>query len=211
MKRPQLNFLVDAAAFVLFLLLMSTGLLLRYQLPPGSGELESHGPGRGSLERVVTLLWGQTRHDWGHIHFWISVALIAVLALHLFLHWQWIVGIMRGKPSQASGWRFGIGTAAFAALTVIAFVPLLSPTTSGTRQELLGGAAPAELPAQIEQLRGSASLQDAADASGFAIADLRTWLDLPSDTPADARLGPTLREHGKNMSDARRLLAEHAK
>lgn len=208
MKRPQLNFLVDTAAFVLFLLLMSSGLLLRYQLPPGSGELENRGPGRGSMERMVTQLWGQTRHEWGDVHFWISVALICVLALHLFLHWNWIVGIMRGKPSEASGWRFGIGAASFVAVIFLSFTPLFSPTQQATRQQLLAedaGTDAAELPP--DELRGSLTLEEAAEISGIPVAALRELLELPQDTSPQARLGRTLRDHGKTMSDFRRLLA----
>lgn len=208
MKRPQLNFLVDTAAFVLFLLLMSSGLLLRYQLPPGSGELEGHGPGRGSMERVVTQLWGQSRHEWGDIHFWISVALIGVLALHLFLHWNWIVGIMRGKPSEASGWRFGIGAASFVAIIFLSFTPLFTSTEQATRQQLLAGEAGAEtMDVSLDELRGSLTLEEAAEICGITVAQLCELLDLPLDTAPQARLGRTLRDRGKTMSDFRRLLA----
>lgn len=208
MKRPHLNFLIDAAAFVLFLLLMSSGLLLRYQLPPGSGELEGHGPGRGSAERVITQLWGQTRHEWGDVHFWISVALIGVLAVHLFLHWNWIVGIMRGKPSEASGWRFGIGAASFVAIIFLSLTPLFTPTQQATRQQLLAddaGAEAADVP--LDELRGSLTLEEAARIVGIPISQLRDQLELPQDTSPQDRLGRTLRDHGKTMSDFRRLLA----
>ncbi len=38
MKQVQRNFVVDLAAFVAFVLLTTTGVLLRYILPPGSGR-----------------------------------------------------------------------------------------------------------------------------------------------------------------------------
>jgi hypothetical protein len=208
MKRPQLNFLVDTAAFVLFLLLMSSGLLLRYQLPPGSGELEGHSPGRGSADRVLTQLWGQTRHEWGDVHFWISAALIGVLALHLFLHWNWIVGIMRGKPSEASGWRFGIGAASFVAIIFLSLTPMFTPTQQATRQQLLAdenGTGAPDLP--LDELRGSLTLEEAAELGGIPVVELRNQLDLPQDTSPQARLGRTLRDNGKTMSDFRRLIA----
>ncbi len=136
MKRPQLNFVIDAAAFVAFLSLLSTGLLLRYQLPPGSGGLAGRGTGRGESSRSITLLWGWTRHDWGEFHFWIAVALIAVLAVHLFLHWKWIVCVVRGTHNQASGWRFGLGLSALVALLILAAMPLIATTERATRQQL---------------------------------------------------------------------------
>lgn len=32
-------------------------------------------------------LWGQSRHEWGYIHFYLSVALIAFVVAHFALHW----------------------------------------------------------------------------------------------------------------------------
>jgi len=136
MKRSNLNFLVDAASFVAFLFLLSTGLLLRYQLPPGSGGLEGRGTGSNAAYRLVTLLWDRTRHDWGEIHFWIAVALVTVLALHLFLHWKWIVCAIRGTQSHASGWRFGLGLVSLLALLILAVMPLVAPTERATRHQL---------------------------------------------------------------------------
>jgi len=43
MKRTHLNALIDGLAFVAFLFVLSTGLLLEYQLPVGSGGLQSYG------------------------------------------------------------------------------------------------------------------------------------------------------------------------
>jgi hypothetical protein len=38
MKRVNLNFIVDVVAFAGFVLLTTTGVLMRYILPPGSGH-----------------------------------------------------------------------------------------------------------------------------------------------------------------------------
>jgi hypothetical protein len=96
MKRTTLNFVIDAVAFIGFLLLATTGMLLAYRLPPGSGGREGFGGGRGESQRSIDLLWGYTRHEWGDVHYWMAIVLMAVLALHLVLHWNWIVGIVRG-------------------------------------------------------------------------------------------------------------------
>jgi hypothetical protein len=136
MKRPAMNFLIDAAAFAAFALLFSTGLVMRYQLPPGSGDLESHGGGRGAAYRLVSVLWGWTRHEWGAFHFWIAVALSAILALHLLLHWKWIVCMIRGTHSDASGWRLATGAVALVALIALAASPFIAPPQRLTREQL---------------------------------------------------------------------------
>lgn len=80
MNRTIINIIIDLVAALLFLGMIATGYLLRYPLPPGSNKSHS--------------LWGLTRHQWGDIHFWISLGLLAVLLVHLALHWNWIVTVI---------------------------------------------------------------------------------------------------------------------
>ncbi len=78
MRTHILNYIVDALALLVMLAMIVTGLWLRYVLPPGSRG--GHG----------LSLWGLTRHDWGDVHFWLAVALAALLLLHVALHWGWV-------------------------------------------------------------------------------------------------------------------------
>lgn len=136
MKRTHFNALIDAAAMLGFMLLASTGFVLQHQLPPGSGELYGRGVGRGAMQRPVELLWGWTRHEWGAVHYWLAWILLIVLSVHLILHWKWIVSMVRGTKSEASGWRFALGLFAFATATILVSLPLLTNTTTTTRQRL---------------------------------------------------------------------------
>ncbi|MGD9636224.1 MAG: DUF4405 domain-containing protein [Pirellulales bacterium] len=136
MKRVHLNAVVDAGAMLAFMLLASTGFVLRIQLPPGSGDVYGRGMGRGAMQRSIELLWGWTRHEWGDIHYWIALGLLVVLSFHLFLHWKWIVSVVRGTKSEASGWRFGIGLFSLAMTTLLVCLPLLTNTSTTTRQQL---------------------------------------------------------------------------
>jgi hypothetical protein len=80
MARATLNFLIDAATFIVMLSMASTGVLLRFVLPPGSGE-----------RRAV---WDLTRHEWGDVHFWLAAALGGFVLVHLALHWGWVCGFV---------------------------------------------------------------------------------------------------------------------
>lgn len=114
-KKPTLNFAIDSVAFFTFVLLITTGVLMRYLLPPGSGR--------------ISTIWGWNRHDWGDIHFWIAVVFLSVSALHLFLHWDWIVCKIRGRKCEDTQAQFRVLLAVIAILTLIALAlaPLLSP------------------------------------------------------------------------------------
>ncbi|MEX1027680.1 MAG: DUF4405 domain-containing protein [Candidatus Paceibacterota bacterium] len=81
MKRAPLNLLIDGIAAVLFVGMLATAYVIRYVLPPGT-------------HRVLSL-WGMHRHQWGEIHFWLSVGLIVVLLVHLSLHWNWVVTMVK--------------------------------------------------------------------------------------------------------------------
>lgn len=214
MKRTQLNFIIDALAFVTFLALLSTGLILNYQLPPGSGGLHGAGAGPGAAQREVSVLWSWTRHEWGQIHYWIAWTLIIILAVHLVLHWNWITCVVRGKrSSEASGIRFGLGLASVVALVALAVTPLLVPTATTPRQELQqqrseiqSDGTPGAVASGSVELRGSMTLEEAADALGLTPREIAERLHMPDDVSTTERIGPLLRRHGLRMSDLRQAM-----
>lgn len=77
MKRALLNLMIDSVAAALLTAMVGTGYILWFALPPGTNRTHT--------------LWGLLRHQWGAAHFWISVTLLAVLAVHVALHWRWLV------------------------------------------------------------------------------------------------------------------------
>jgi hypothetical protein len=89
MKRGTLNFVVVLVSFINLVFLALIGLIMKYVLPPGSGG-RGHGF-RGGLEPgQVKELWSMTRHEWGDIHFYFALFFLALMAVHIVLHWSWI-------------------------------------------------------------------------------------------------------------------------
>jgi len=80
MNRALLNFFIDLATFLVLLAMIGTGLLVRFVLPPGTGERLS--------------VWSYSRHDWGDVHFWLAVGLGALVLVHLLLHWNWVCSVV---------------------------------------------------------------------------------------------------------------------
>ena len=84
---------VDLMAYLSFLGLLATGLLLKFQLPHGRG---TGATGRGNYgfppERR-----GWTRLEWGELHFWVSVLFLCAIGFHLFLHSTWIQARFKGR------------------------------------------------------------------------------------------------------------------
>jgi hypothetical protein len=131
MSKLKLNLVVDLLAYLAMVGLTATGLMMAYVLPPGS-------VGGGC---ALTLL-GRSRHQWGTIHFYLAVALLGLVLLHLLLHWSWVTNtfgalLAAAKPKKAgagAGGRFallGLGAVTVAALVA----PFTLPVTEGDRGE----------------------------------------------------------------------------
>lgn len=110
MKRTRINFLVDLLGFLFLLALVATGLLIRFTLPPKSGH-------------SGLTVWNMDRHEWGDIHLFTSLALFAIVILHLVLHWGWVESVLFARRSQR--WRLGLGVGTLAAVALAAATPFL--------------------------------------------------------------------------------------
>jgi hypothetical protein len=183
MSRTALNAIVDAVAYAGLVALATTGLMLRWQMPPGSGGLHGMGAGSGAGagSRPVTVVWGLSRHEWGGIHYWIALVLMGVLAVHLILHWKWIVCVLRGKPhADVSGGRFAVGVAGLVLVALLAASPPLTPARTTPRSELLtspsgeqqtdvGGSEEDGVASGVETIRGFMTLEAVATQSGVPV------------------------------------------
>ncbi len=87
MDRSKLNFIIDALMFLCLMAMAGLGFLMKYILPPGREVVARYG-------RNLYLSWlGWDRHDWGDVHLYLAFALLALLTLHLILHWHLIPGL----------------------------------------------------------------------------------------------------------------------
>jgi type IV secretory pathway TrbL component len=160
MKRVNLNFGIDLAAFFALLMLISTGLLIEFRLPPGSGGHEPYGHGWRALERPTPVIWDMTRHQWGEIHFWIAVTFASLLVFHLMLHWKWIVATSKNFMPRVFKSTVLLWFIAMVGLLLIA-APLLSPKVQRIRQR----------PASTSKVdRGTAS--EAQTSAGTSIGNI---------------------------------------
>lgn len=109
MNRALLNLMIDSVAAALLTAMVGTGYILRFALPPGTNRTH--------------VLWGLLRHQWGAVHFWTSVTLLAVLAVHVALHWRWLVTGL-SKRFGVAGWAERSPRLAGLAVLAVAALPL---------------------------------------------------------------------------------------
>jgi len=228
MRKNTLNFLVDLGTLLAILLMIATGLILKYSLPAGSGS-------RGLM------LWDLGRHDWGNIHFWVSVGLGVLLIAHIILHWPWVCGTIRRlthRPTRHHG-RPAAGflniTCVMFLLVVIGcsvgFVMLANSNISVSTESAKEHAQEHTQARQVDpgigrnrvnnqsvehreeqpfSIRGSMTLVEVELETDVTVATLITLLNLPDDTAPDTHLGRVCRDQGLDMATARSLITDHA-
>ena len=99
MKKSKLNLIIDALLLLCLAAVAGIGLLIKYVLVPGYQRWVIYG------RNVGLFLWGLDRHQWGTIHFIIGLVFLALLLLHIILHWAMIVGIYRSLiPNRFARW-----------------------------------------------------------------------------------------------------------
>jgi hypothetical protein len=105
MSRTAINLAVDLVIAALFLAMIATGAILELALPPGTNK---------SL-----ILWGLTRHQFGHIHLWISFAFLGAILLHVCLHWQWVISVVSKRLGLTASPRQNLLPSGVPALLVL--------------------------------------------------------------------------------------------
>jgi hypothetical protein len=109
MNKSNLIKLVELISFICLLVLISKGALLKFSLPPRSGGAS---------------VWGFTRHEWGDIHFYISVFFLVLMSIHLLLHIKFIKAAILGKLSREKNYRIIVGVISLLVLLALIFSSL---------------------------------------------------------------------------------------
>ena len=189
-KKRDLNFWIDAAAFLVFAMMTASGLLMKYNLPPG-------------LCYKKHMIWGMQRHDWGDFHFWLAVAFFSLMAVHLFLHWRWIVSVATGKPKEATPLRIWMGIFGLAGVVALSVAPFLSPETVDQTAKYTGR--------ELSTVPVSAlmSLKEVEANTGVPVDHLMVELDIPDDVTPDAKLGELCDKYQFKMEDVKEVILDY--
>ena len=193
-EAPKFNFIIDATAFIGFVFLATTGVLMRYVLPPGSGHYST--------------IWGFDRHQWGGIHFWISIIFFSLLAIHLVLHWRWIVSVVKGRPREGSGLRVSLGIVGLLALVSVCIFPLITPVERNDKSAN-GGSILSSHKYEDLRIRGSMTLLEVEKATGAPANHIIETLSLPGSVSRKERLGVLKRTYGFEINDVREAIREY--
>ena len=178
--RTSVNFWLDVVSLIVMIALAATGGLIHFVLPAGTGHFY--------------VLFGWDRHDIGQLHFYLAVAAGALLAVHVWLHWNWIccvIAKMVGKtaPSQKSQTIWGITLLLLIAVLLCGGLFWASSLVQKTTLE--GGG------------RGRRAYLDAVPSQAALPSENTTETAAPTDEPSPAappREAQPIAQHGDGAS-----------
>ena len=112
------NWLIDAAVFLGGVVAMLSGVYFLF-LPSGGYQ-----GGRNPMYGVTILF---SRETWDAVHAWGGVLMIAAVAIHLAIHWRWVVmmgrhavsSLRRGGSKLSRGARFNVALNALVAASFL--------------------------------------------------------------------------------------------
>ena len=128
MSKARINLIIDALLLLSIAPIVGIGLLINYVLVPGVQRWALYG------RNVELLFWGLDRHGWGAIHYSVGLVFLALLVLHVALHWGAIVGISRKLIPRRFARRL-------VAAILVALVILMTAFSAFIKPELREGGA----------------------------------------------------------------------
>lgn len=93
-SKSKVNLIIDAIMLILLMIVAGLGLLIKYVLVPGFKRQILYD------DNVELYYMGLTRHEWGSIHLWLSLIFIALMLIHIILHWKMILCIFKQMVSK---------------------------------------------------------------------------------------------------------------
>jgi len=115
--QTQNNFFIDSFLFTAGVITALSGIY--FLLLPVSGYQGGRNPYYG-----INILFD--RHTWSDIHIWAGVAILALAALHIPLHWKWIVSMTKramkliiGRSKMNASTKFNLGVNIFLGLSAL--------------------------------------------------------------------------------------------
>jgi hypothetical protein len=215
MKKTDWQYLVDTLLFLCIVGIIFIGFLMGLVLPKGPAAPES-----------AKYFLGLHRHQWGNIHFYLSIAFSALVIIHLIFSWKWIKG--KSRQIFKKGWSSMLIVTAVASILVLTIFWALYPRYPGTYEDYgvrAGAKAKEHNPANerfpvheetifLEDgtvaivITGQTTLKQVADATGIPIKEIAAELSLPAKISPNESFGRLRKQYPITIQGARDTITE---
>lgn len=215
MKKTDWQYLVDTLLFLCIVGIIFIGFLMGLFLPQGPTAPES-----------AKYFLGLHRHQWGNIHFYLSIAFTALIIIHLILSWKWI----KSKSRQVfkGGWGAVLIITAVASILIITLFWAFYPRYPGAYDDygVRAGAKAKQqhfseegLPIHEEKIfladgsvainiTGQTTLRQLEKTTGIPAKEIAENLGLPAKVALDESFGRLRKRYPFTLQDVRDVVTE---
>lgn len=210
MKKTDWQYLVDTLLFLCILGIAFIGFLMGLVIPKGPTAQES-----------AKYFLGLHRHQWGNIHFYLSIAFVIFVIIHLILSWKWI----KNKSRQVfkKGWGAALILTAMVSILVLFLFWALYPRVHGAYEDYGVRAGERAKQKQLSKegypideekifyedgrvdivITGQTTLRQAEKATGIPAKKIAAELRLPSNVSMDETFGRLSKKYPVNLQEVR--------
>ena len=213
MKKSDWQYLIDSLLFICITGIVSIGFLMGLFIPTGPSVSESS-----------KYFLGLHRHDWGTIHFYLSIAFTGLVIIHLIFSWKWITA--KAKQIFKNSWSTLLTLTLITALAtpflIWSFWPKYSEVYADYNLGLRNKSAPTSLyreAAGNDQqvylepdgdnyilITGQTTLSDMEKATGIPSTTIIEQLGLPKRIKPKETLGRLKKQYGLDLLDIRDII-----
>lgn len=214
MKKSDWQYLVDTLLFLCIVGITFIGILMGFLLPKGPKAQES-------AKYFLSL----HRHQWGNIHFYLSIAFVVLVIIHLTLSWKWIKG--KARQLFKKGWSTVLVFTAIGSFLVIFLFWILYPKVPGAYDDYGVGKGRREKQQHLSQqdilspeekvfyeegtvnivITGQTTLKEIEDITGISAERIAAELGLPSKTSPEETLGRLRKKYLFSLQETRDIIS----
>jgi len=215
MKKTDWQYLVDTLLFLCILGIAFIGFLMALVIPKGPTAQES-----------AKYFLGLHRHQWGNIHFYLSIAFVIFIIIHLILSWKWI----KNKSRQVfkKGWGAALILTATASILILFLFWALYPRVPGAYEDYGVRAGERAKQQQLSKegypiheekifyedgntyivITGQTTLRQAEKATGIPAKKIAAELRLHSNVSMNETFGRLSKKYHFNLQKVRDVISD---
>jgi len=202
MSRNSWEYLIDSLLFICIVGIVFIGILMGLVIPKGPAVAESS-----------KYFLGLHGHEWGNIHFCLSIAFVVLTVVHPILNWSWIK--CQAGQIFKKGWTAALILTALVSILVLiifwSFYARPRATYAGYHYGYDAGRNASFQPEPDYKdnsiINGQMTFHHIENISGIPAADIIKALGLPADISQDEHLGRLSKRYRFSLQDIRQAVS----
>jgi hypothetical protein len=215
MKKSDWQYLVDTLLFFSVVGIALIGFLMGLVIPKGPTAPES-----------TKYFLGLHRHQWSNIHFYLSIAFVVFVTIHILFSWKWIKN--KSRQIFKERWNTALISTAVASVLLVFLFWALYPRVPGSYEDYgvrasvrSGQQAKSDVKGPLVDekilyedgsvyivITGQTTLNQAEKATGIPAETIAAELEIPSNVSPDDTFGRLRKQYGFSLLNVRDVVSD---